>query len=139
MFFAKSSADLSEDNYALLKRFYIKELREVNINNRNIITNSVKTSSMNIDYLYGLKQNQEAISLGLIINKKFGNDFFINELLSNLDYLTAWYQNSEQNTEHIINLVNSIGKNKGTFNNWRIKNLHYRLKKIRHMLESTSV
>tara|TARA_B100000212_G_C27204182_1_gene460101 strand:+ start:146 stop:565 length:420 start_codon:yes stop_codon:yes gene_type:complete len=139
MFFAKSSADLSEDNYALLKRFYIKELREVNINDRNMITNSVKTSSIDIDYLYNLKQNQEAISLGLIVNKKFGNDFFINELLSNLDYLTARYQISEQNTEHIINLVNSIDKNKGTFNNWRIKNLHYRLKKIRHMLESTSV
>ena len=139
MFFAKSSADLSEDNYALLKRFYIKELREVNINDRSMITNSVKTSSIDIDYLYNLKQNQEAISLGLIVNKKFGNDFFINELLSNLDYLTARYQISEQNTEHIINLVNSIDKNKGTFNNWRIKNLHYRLKKIRHMLESTSV
>ena len=139
MFFAKLSADLSEDNYALLKRFYIKELREVNINDRSMITNSVKTSSIDIDYLYNLKQNQEAISLGLIVNKKFGNDFFTNELLSNLDYLTARYQISEQNTEHIINLVNSIDKNKGTFNNWRIKNLHYRLKKIRHMLESTSV
>ena len=139
MFFAKSSADLSEDNYALLKRFYIKELREVNINDRSMITNSVKTSSIDIDYLYNLKQNQEAISLGLIVNKKFGNNFFINELLSNLDYLTARYQISEQNTEHVINLVNSIDKNKGTFNNWRIKNLHYRLKKIRHMLESTSV
>ena len=122
-----------------MKRFYIKELREVNINDRNMITNSVKTSSIDINYLYNLKQNQEAISLGLIVNKKFGNDFFINELLSNLDYLTARYQISEQNTEHIINLVNSIDKNKGTFNNWRIKNLHYRLKKIRHMLESTSV
>jgi len=138
LYFAREQADLSDDNYALLKEIYTEELRQININNRNSISDSIDVEDINIDSLYDLKENSDIISKGLVINRKLGDQYFLERLLSNLDWIKIEFDKNHQDTLHVSDLIESIHRNRGSFNNWRIKNLHYRIKKIKWTLEFTS-
>lgn len=135
MYFAKELANLSDDNYALLKEIYTEDLRHVNINNRNRISDSVLIEDINIDSLYELRKNAEIISQGLTINRKLGDDYFFDKLLSNLEFIKMEFLNHHQDSKFVSDLIESIQRNRESFNNWRIKNLHYRIKKLKHTLE----
>lgn len=135
MYFARKISNLADDNYALLKKIYTEELRHVNINNRNRITDSVSVESINIDPLYEMKVNADTISKGLSINRKLGDDYFFDKLLSNLDSIKLEYLKNHQDDQSVLDLIVSIKRNRASFNNWRIKNLHYRIKKIKCTLE----
>ena len=139
MYFAKELANLADDNYALLKEIYTEDLRHVNINNRKRISDSVLIDDVNIDSLYELKwANAEIVSKGLAINRKLGDDYFFDKLLSNLESIKIEFMDHHEDSKYVTDLIESIHRNRGSFNNWRIKNLHYRIKKIKWTLEFAS-
>lgn len=139
MYFAKELANLEDDNYALLKEIYTEDLRHVNINNRKRISDSVLVEDVNIDSLYELKwANAEIVSQGLTVNRKLGDDYFFDKLLSNLESIKIEFMNHHEDPNYVTDLIESIHRNRGSFNNWRIKNLHYRIKKIKLTLELAS-
>ncbi len=136
MYFAKELANLADDNYALLKEIYTEDLRHVNINNRNRISDSVLIEDVNIDSLYELKwANAEIVSQGLAINRKLGDDYFFDKLLSNLESIKTEFLDHHEDSKYVSDLIESIQRNRGSFNNWRIKNLHYRIKKLKYTLK----
>jgi len=136
MYFAKELANLANDNYALLKEIYTEDLRHVNINNRNRISDSVLVEDVNIDSLYELKwANAEIIAQGLAIDRKLGDDYFLDKLLSNLESIKTEFLDHHEDSKYVSDLIESIQRNRGSFNNWRIKNLHYRIKKLKYTLK----
>jgi hypothetical protein len=136
MYFAKELANLADDNYALLKEIYTEELRHVNINNRKRISDSVLIEDVNIDSLYELKwANAETVSQGLTINRTLGDDYFFDKLLSNLESIKNEFLDRHEDSKYVSELIESIQRNRGSFNNWRIKNLHYRIKKLKYTLK----
>jgi hypothetical protein len=136
MYFAKELANLADDNYALLKEIYTEDLRHVNINNRKRISDSVLIEDVNIDSLYELKwANAETVSQGLTINRTLGDDYFFDKLLSNLESIKTEFLDRHEDSKYVSDLIESIQRNRGSFNNWRIKNLHYRIKKLKHTLK----
>ena len=91
---------------------------------------------VNIDSLYELKwANAEIVSQGLAINRKLGDDYFFDKLLSNLESIKIEFMDHHEDSKYVTDLIESIHRNRGSFNNWRIKNLHYRIKKLKHTLK----
>jgi hypothetical protein len=120
----------------LLKEIYTEELRHVNINNRKRISDSVLIEDVNIDSLYELKwANAETVSQGLTINRTLGDDYFFDKLLSNLESIKNEFLDRHEDSKYVSELIESIQRNRGSFNNWRIKNLHYRIKKLKYTLK----
>jgi hypothetical protein len=139
MYFAKELANLADDNYALLKEIYTEDLRHVNINNRKRISDSVLIDDINIDSLYELKgANAEIVGKGLTINRKLGDHYFFDKLLSDLESIKIEFMDRHEDPRYVTDLIESIHRNRGSFNNWRIKNLHYRIKKIKWTFELAS-
>ena len=139
MYFAKELANLADDNYALLKEIYTEDLRNVNINNRKRISDSVLIDDVNIDSLYELKwANSEIVSQGLTVNRTLGDDYFFDKLLSNLESIKIEFMNHHEDPKYVTDLIESIHRNKSSFNNWRIKNLHYRIKKLKWTFKFSS-
>ena len=91
---------------------------------------------VNIDSLYELKwANAETVSQGLTINRTLGDDYFFDKLLSNLESIKNEFLDRHEDSKYVSELIESIQRNRGSFNNWRIKNLHYRIKKLKYTLK----
>jgi len=135
LYMAKKYVDLKEDNYALLKSIYIDDLKKVNINDKNQITTEVKVNEINIDELFELKENQEVVSRGLSINRHFNNDYFLQKLIHDLSHVKDKFIENKQDTKPIQKVIESLKKNEQAMNSWRIKNIHYRIKLLKYILE----
>jgi hypothetical protein len=99
----------------------------------------VLIDDINIDSLYELKgANAEIVGKGLTINRKLGDHYFFDKLLSDLESIKIEFMDRHEDPRYVTDLIESIHRNRGSFNNWRIKNLHYRIKKIKWTFELAS-
>lgn len=126
---ARQHANLLENNLEVLNKLFINELKKVNINDKKSITNDVFTDEIQIDSLYDLAHSNISIQKSIEVKKNFGQSYYFEKLKSEIKDLIFFFKRKNLDTEK-LNFLLDIIQNSNDLNDWRTKNLYYRIKLI---------